>query len=509
MTYPVASLTLDGARSYVMHGASFTQWIVSSIPIGGGIIHGGFLPSILLLVVIMVVVVIVVVTVILVVIVVVKVIIVIIGVVVVVGDKTFDDELGYLLWLFPEMIIPTIDLIGDKDPTDEDGDIEVSVSLDEVIKSSAKNLLPIPSEYEVTFNDENECDVPVKDESFPVFITFSNPIFDCNDDFTSSDDESIFDEDVLIDDFKVYSNPLFDDEIDLHCFNAESDFVESLFNRDTLIDSSLKFDFLEEFSGALLPTSIADEEHIRREHKEYISHIEKLFSINSFPRPLENFHANTIVETLPSYIIPVEDSYSQREEIDIFTGMDELLPPDIKSDNYDSKGDIHFHEELLFNDSISLPENESFYFGHHDDPSFPRPPPEPPDVAIFFKPDSGVLTTNVVKAAYMEQKEEMWPFLASRMDCGVCKKLVGEGVVIQVTLHDKRIVMQVTLHYEEIVIIVMQVTLHYEAIVMQVTLHDKRMLTTASFGVDDATDVKEICQVFNDASKELNVAKQS
>nr|GEY94055.1 hypothetical protein [Tanacetum cinerariifolium] len=87
------------------------------------------------------------------------------------------------------------------------------------------------------------------------------------------------------------------------------------------------------------------------------------------------------------------------EEIDIFTGTDELLPPDIESENYDSKGDIHFLEELLFNDSISLPENESFYFGHHDDPSFPRPPPKPPDVAIFFKPDSGVLTTNVVKGS--------------------------------------------------------------------------------------------------------------
>nr|GEX05205.1 hypothetical protein [Tanacetum cinerariifolium] len=51
-----------------------------------------------------------------------------------------------------------------------------------------------------------------------------------------------------------------------------------------------------------------------------------------------------------------------------------------------------------------------------------------------------------------------------------------EAIVMQVTFHDKRIVMQVTLHYEAIVIIVMQVALHYEAIVMQVTLHDKRIV---------------------------------
>nr|GEZ58364.1 hypothetical protein [Tanacetum cinerariifolium] len=56
---------------------------------------------------------------------------------------------------------------------------------DEVKKSSVKNFVPIPSEYEVTFDDESECDVPVKDQSSLVFTTFSNPSFDENDDFTS------------------------------------------------------------------------------------------------------------------------------------------------------------------------------------------------------------------------------------------------------------------------------------------------------------------------------------
>nr|GFD20525.1 hypothetical protein [Tanacetum cinerariifolium] len=138
--------------------------------------------------------------------------------------------------------------------------------------SSAKNLLPIPSEYEVTSNDESEFDVPDKDESYLVFTTFSNPLFDDNNDFTSSDDESLPEEEIPIEEFKVCSNPLFDDdeinsdELDPHCFNAESNFVESLSNRDTLIDSSSKFDFLKEFSGAFMPTSIVDEERIRREH---------------------------------------------------------------------------------------------------------------------------------------------------------------------------------------------------------------------------------------------------
>ncbi|GJU93280.1 hypothetical protein Tco_1318036 [Tanacetum coccineum] len=52
MTYLVASLTPDNARSYVMQGASFTQGTVSTIPFVGSISPEGFLPPILLLVVI-------------------------------------------------------------------------------------------------------------------------------------------------------------------------------------------------------------------------------------------------------------------------------------------------------------------------------------------------------------------------------------------------------------------------------------------------------------------------
>ncbi|GJV13686.1 hypothetical protein Tco_1355227 [Tanacetum coccineum] len=83
---------------------------------------------------------------------------------------------------------------------------------DELIKSSVENLVPIPRESEVTSDDESECDVPVDDESSATFTTFSNPLFDSNDDFTSSDDESLSDEDVPMENFKIYSNPLFDDE---------------------------------------------------------------------------------------------------------------------------------------------------------------------------------------------------------------------------------------------------------------------------------------------------------
>nr|GFA56314.1 hypothetical protein [Tanacetum cinerariifolium] len=57
---------------------------------------------------------------------------------------------------------------------------------------------------EVTLKDEIECDVPAKDNCSPVFTTFSNPLFKDNDNFDSSDDESLPDEDVPAEEFKIY-----------------------------------------------------------------------------------------------------------------------------------------------------------------------------------------------------------------------------------------------------------------------------------------------------------------
>ncbi|GJW68429.1 hypothetical protein Tco_0122853 [Tanacetum coccineum] len=199
---------------------------------------------------------------------------------------------------------------------------------DEFIKSSVENLVPIPSESDDFSDIESECDVPVCDN----FITFSNPLFDVDDDFSSSDDESFSDEDVPK---EIYSNPLFDEEIistkiDPHHFNAESDLIESLLNQDTSIISSPKIDsLLEEFS---------------------------VF--------------DAVIESFSPSPIPVEDSDFLMAEIDLFLTPDESMPPGIENDDYDFEGDILFLEELLSKDSPSLPENESFHF---DFPSSHRP----------------------------------------------------------------------------------------------------------------------------------------
>ncbi|GKA39993.1 hypothetical protein Tco_0732586, partial [Tanacetum coccineum] len=185
--------------------------------------------------------------------------------------------------------------------------------------------------------DECECDVPAYDDSQTTnFSTFSNPLFD---DSTSSDDESSHEEVIHEMSFKTYSNPLFDlDEeiissefIPIHNedldstqkndrFDTESYLLESLLNRDTLMASSPKIDsLLDEFADELI----------------------------TIPPRI----------SLPTFPIPVEDSNSFREEIDIFLGLDVSKPPGIESDNYDSEGD---------NISTSLHEFESFHVDYPD-----------------------------------------------------------------------------------------------------------------------------------------------
>ncbi|GJU02046.1 hypothetical protein Tco_1112384 [Tanacetum coccineum] len=88
---------------------------------------------------------------------------------------------------------------------------------------------------------------------------------------------------------------------------------------------------------------------------------------------------------------------SLMEEIDIFLAPDDSIPSGIENDDYDSEGDIL--EELVNNNSLSLPENESFHFDRYYDPSSPRPPAKPPDDdGIYFdvEPDTGILTVKVV-----------------------------------------------------------------------------------------------------------------
>nr|GEU32994.1 hypothetical protein [Tanacetum cinerariifolium] len=289
---------------------------------------------------------------------------------------------------------------------DEHLDTIPEMKSDEFIKSSVENLVPSPSESKDI--SDGECDLPLCDD-FPKshLVTFSNPLFNIDNDFTMSDDESFSKEDVPMENFKIFYNPLFDlDEeiiftkvnsiqnevlesitsipLGIDYFDAESNLIESLLNRNTSIDSTSKIDsLLDEFAYELIflksiPSRINEADF---DLEGDISLIERLLYVENY------------IESFSPSPIPIKDSDSLREEIDLFLTPDNSMPPGIENDDYASEGDILFLEEFLSNDSHSLPENESFHF---DVPSSPRPPAKPPNVRIYLEPNTGLLTAKEV-----------------------------------------------------------------------------------------------------------------
>ncbi|GJU19481.1 hypothetical protein Tco_1152823 [Tanacetum coccineum] len=224
---------------------------------------------------------------------------------------------------------------------DEHLDTIPETESDEFIKSSVENLFPTPSEPEDFSDIESECDVLVCDN----LTNFSNPLFDANDDDASSDEEE----------FKISSNLLFDlDEV------SPIDDDESLLNRDTSFDSSSKIDFLlDEFAGKLtrlqsIPSGI---DNINLDPEGDIFFLESLLYDNSSPHPPEEFNSKNSIESFPPSHIPIEDSDSLMEEIDIFLDGDGSIPPGIESDDFDSEDD---------DNSTSHPEFESFHVDYPD-----------------------------------------------------------------------------------------------------------------------------------------------
>nr|GFA51672.1 hypothetical protein [Tanacetum cinerariifolium] len=267
---------------------------------------------------------------------------------------------------------------------DDDEDYTIAES-DEFNKSSVEDLVPNPSESEDYFDIKSECDMPDCDDSQTThFSTFSNPFFD---DSTSSNDESSHEEVIHEISFKTYSNLLFDldeeiissefnlihnEDLDSTPKNDRSDtnsyLLESSLNRDTLMISSLKIDsLLVEFAGALIflesiPPGV-DEANCDPE--EDIHLVERLLYDNSSPRPPEEFNSensNAEIESFSPSPIPTEDSDSRMEKIDLFFNPDDPMPQSIEDDDNDSERDNLFLERLLHYDPIPLPDTLDFSY---------------------------------------------------------------------------------------------------------------------------------------------------
>nr|GEX13713.1 hypothetical protein [Tanacetum cinerariifolium] len=240
----------------------------------------------------------------------------------------------------------------------------------EVIKSSVEKLIPIPIEYEVTSDNERECDVPVCEDS----STFD----DCGDHYEILSDSNNGDissnNDAFEDIEYVEASPL---DSELVSIEEENDDFQK--DEDFNLEDILQ---MQDSDNSYSDNSLPELEETR--NGSTTTHAN-----NSLPEyDSFCFEIKPDQERLTS--IDMKDIYDDSsndpllEEVDLFLVLDNLITLGIENIDYDSEGDIHFLEKLLVDDSIPFPENKSFDFDHLDDSSFPRPPPEPPDVEFLF-----------------------------------------------------------------------------------------------------------------------------
>ncbi|GJS61341.1 reverse transcriptase domain-containing protein [Tanacetum coccineum] len=189
-------------------------------------------------------------------------------------------------------------------------------------------------DLECKTNDEAKCFNPGGDnDEIDAFLAIEVPTY--NEGYYDSEGDVTYLESLLSEDTTHNLSPKV-------FFDHEPQQLRNEPENEPLITFSPKSDPLHhKFTGELItiPPGIV------REHEDYINRMSLLCSNSSSQSP-ENFH--TINESLPTSTTLIEDSDTNREEIDIFSGPDDSIPPGIESD-FDSEEDII--DNFLNNDS--------------------------------------------------------------------------------------------------------------------------------------------------------------
>ncbi|GJT31690.1 reverse transcriptase domain-containing protein [Tanacetum coccineum] len=204
------------------------------------------------------------------------------------------------------------------------------------------SLMTLLCEISISWSPENFHASPSSIIESPFHISF--PV---EDRYYDSEGDVIFLENLLNDDTTHNLSPkvFFDHEPQQIRNEPENESLKTFSPKSAPLH--------HEFAGEviIIPPRIV------REHEDYIS-LMLLLCGNSSSQSSENPH--TVIESLLTSTTLVEDSDSHREEIDIFSGLDDSTPPGIESD-VESEGDVIVRNNL-FNDDISLPEYERLTF---------------------------------------------------------------------------------------------------------------------------------------------------
>ncbi|GKD73133.1 hypothetical protein Tco_1331415 [Tanacetum coccineum] len=226
------------------------------------------------------------------------------------------------------------------------------------------------------------------------FQVYSNSLFEFDDNFNSSNENPLFNEkeedvktknsNVSDSDEPVLLNSLLTDKVECFALEDEIDEIDAFLAME--VSSNFEEGYFDSEGGVIFLENLLSDDTTHNLAPEVISNHESIhntlitFSPRSDPLHHEfadfnfpvtgNVHVNpsSIIESLPTSFIPVEDNDPVQEEIDIFLVPDDLIPPGVENDDSEDE------------------DNELPNLDHQDNPSSPRPPPEPPDVCLNFKP---------------------------------------------------------------------------------------------------------------------------
>nr|GEX02951.1 hypothetical protein [Tanacetum cinerariifolium] len=241
-----------------------------------------------------------------------------------------------------------------------------------LLKSNAENFLPIPSKCEVTLEDKIKCDLPISENI---------PVCDNSDTFSDSkidDDISVYDDDF--EDIDVEEENGVEEENAVQQQEEEIDLedmsqIQDVVLREKLLSITRLISNIESLNDNSTPDRVLNSFESDNSLLDYFCPSSKLFAIIRKRREVErliNLVKNDISDDLSNDPL--------LEEADLFLASDNSIPPGIENFADDPEGDICFLKELLINDSILSHESSDSNF--EDNPSNPRPPPEPPDAKI-------------------------------------------------------------------------------------------------------------------------------
>nr|GFA10605.1 hypothetical protein [Tanacetum cinerariifolium] len=241
---------------------------------------------------------------------------------------------------------------------------------DEVTESNAENLLPIPSECEVTSEDENieYAEASLSDPEI-VSVEEENVVHQAENEVNQEEEEVDLEDISQIQDIvlreKLLSITRFISNIESLNDNSTPDCVLNSFESDNSLSDNFSPEF-KTFCDYTKETRSGNTTHADNSLLEYDLFC---FEIEPDQERLINLMKNDIPDN--------SSNGPLLEEAELFLASDNSITSGIEYVANDSEGDIRFLEELLINNSILSHESSDSNF--EDNPSIPGPPPEPPD----------------------------------------------------------------------------------------------------------------------------------